>query len=182
MYDLWNMIFYFLSYEERFNLRLINHEFYDIYKHHLNIQAHLDPSKHVFYREDPMVVYEFQEMVVEDDRRFVRFKKGRSVVIRSLKFKDGTPYCRDPNMGFYIFKIKRKRCERCDEFTYCKDVKILNYYCGVNCNERNYRCFDHLFHKHKYCVRCRRSFNHLLKFYDDKFEEWWKKNHSFNLF
>src|SRR5271169_6594298 len=180
MYDLWILIFSFVSYEECFNFRLINRECYQVYKYFSRVRMHLDPMKHVFFREDPMGVFEFQEMIVKNDRRFVRFKKGRNVVIRSLKNeRDGTLYCRDLDMRFNIFKIERRHCERCNNFTYCKDVMLLETHCSiVNCNKKCNEVINHLFHKHKYCVRCRELFKHILKIHDGckDAEDWWREN------
>src|SRR5271170_535617 len=180
MYDLWILVFSFISHEEYSNFRLVNREFNEVYQHFLKIQQYLDPVKHVFVEEDSLQIYNFQEMVIEDNRKFVRFRKGRGVVIRSLKFKrDGTPYCKDPERKFNIFKTERKYCNRCDGFTYCKNIIILDYHYAIhNYKKKYYRYINNQsFHKHIYCVRCRRLFNHILKIYEEceKSDKWWKE-------
>jgi hypothetical protein len=57
---------------------------------------------------------------------------------------------------------------------------LLDYYCSIDgCNRHCDRYINnHLFHKHKYCMRCRRLFKHILKLYDEceKVEKWWREN------
>jgi hypothetical protein len=170
MYDLLILIFSFIPREEYYNLRLVNREFNEVYQHFLKIQQHLDPAKHVFVKEDSLQVFNFQEMVVEDERKFVRFRKGQRIIIRSLKFmRDGTPYCKDPERRFNIFKTECMHCDRCNGFAYCKDVMIIDYYCVIrNCKKKNITVINQQsFHKHVYCIRCKKLFDHILKIYDD---------------
>jgi len=120
-------IFDLSSFEVKKNFKMVNHTFNKYYQ---NYMKRLKPKKYVLYsRERRPKFYEFHDILVGKEKKYIRFLKDQKKIRREMKFtKEGIPYCREPtNEVINIYMIDREEmdyveksfCDRCKVFTYC---------------------------------------------------------------